>query len=149
MNAITPEQYAAAILRLEEKSKEKMEAALAALPPSLSGALPTAQQIADSIRATRGSKTIRTSKPPKESGAVKFAWRWARFHAGHDTTFPTTCDFDLYDWLDEVSGELHAWRKLREERKHVADYLTEAASVAARLCGADPLKGALRWARVL
>lgn len=148
MNRITPEQYAALILRLEERSKEKMAAAVAALPEEWSSALPTPEQIAAGIRSSR-TGGIRTGKPPKESGAVKFAWRWARFHSGADTTLPCTADFDLYDWIDAKAGSVNAWRNLWEERKHLADYLTEAASIAARLCGADPAKGALRWARLV
>jgi hypothetical protein len=143
---MTPEQIAAIVTRHVTISTDKMNIARAALPEAIASRLPSAEQIATAVKSGRTGKLL-TSKPAKENGAVRFAWRWCRFHSGTDTTFPTTCDFDLADWLREIDPDVNPYASA--VRRHAADYLIEAASVAVIALGLNPLRGTMRWGRAL
>ena len=62
----------------------------------------------EATKALTGRKPgLRPSKPSgkgSENGLMQWVWRMARFHAGHDTTMPMMCDFDLQNWLDAKFG---------------------------------------------
>ncbi len=140
---ITAQQVTDGIAALLLATRNNMVAAKASLPAELAAALPTPDDIA---KACKGRHGVRTGKPTKENGAIRYAWRYVRFHSGADTTMPVTATFDSSDWLKEhghdrcYSGPIASavWR-----------YLDEAAFAACILMGVNPTRGTARWGRAL
>lgn len=127
-----------------KKALLEMEKIKAEIPSHLVDKLASPEQIAAAVKSPRSDR-LRTSKPAKASADIKCAWRWCRFHAGEDTTMPTTCAFDAYDWVKEQDESLNHIRVGR----FVEKYMIEAATIAVILLGLNPMRGTMRWGRAL
>ena len=105
------------------------------------------QEIARKLRGRNGG--LRSSKPVKENGLVRYIWRMARFHAGYDTTLPVMCHFELQTYLDELGVKANVCGIIDERGKEILDQLDKVVDQVLDLLGEDKYGAAKAWAKVI
>jgi len=90
---------------------------------------------------------LRPSKPngKRDNGLIKYIWRMARFHAGHDTRLPVMCEYDLLDWIEEQTGD----KLSLSERAEVTKAIDPTIDQIIVDLGENPMRGAMRWGRAM
>lgn len=90
---------------------------------------------------------LRSSKPDTDAdnGLIKYVWRRARFHSGHDTSMPVMANTHLQNYLDANGLDASVTGVMDDAGKEITTELEKAVDAVIVGFDENPAMAANRW----